>query len=804
MRDLSNFSDWQKIDLHIHTDKSNETKDNDYKGIFSVSTLKEKLRDNNVSIFSLTDHNIINVEAYKEYVNMYQASAKDPFPLIGFEADILHRDRTYHALLIFEKDIVKNKEFIQTCAEKVEELYKDIPDKKKRKTTFETIIEKFDKNEFLFIVHSGNHKSIIDAYRQDIKEAQERILIFENIGVEQGKEDKIRKFNAGFQEHLQNYFKAENYVPYIDFSDNHYIEKYPCKGKDENNIHQFFYIKGIQNYESLRLAFIDPTIRILNDKKKNDLDRHLSIRTYIKELVIENTILKSDKETSIKASTFKFSPHLNVIIGGRSSGKSLLIDILGKKLTGIQKEEYSSTYNYDDSSQVKSNKDSSYVKQISIINPYLIYLKQNSIVTFFMNKDLSSLAKKSNKEEEYNSLQTKFYEIRKELSDKAKDLSDLYEDIISTLKNAQYKIYKIDLESLQLTGWSFKGFSTDVVDCNFGDKEKILENILDNIEIFQKDTFWQLTEDDIRKIQDFIELINSKKKILREKKSSYLIRKKFNSKISALLQRKNTEISDNTAKKQNSTDNIKNLIGQAKYRFQRFYTLKKLCDILENFKLYRKLSIELNDGIKIVKETLDMPEEHTFGKILLCDVLTVDGKENLYLAFNKFPEVKNKIPFRKKLENVLGSVYKSYDNPKDSLIYSDGSSSKMNSPGLNSEQYLKSILSNDNVQIIIIDQPEDNLGSTFITKSENSLVDIIRNEKFKKQIFLATHNASIVVFGDAESIIYAQNDGNEISYSPILIENNNTKQIICDNLDGGYEVFDNRRKKYNIKKLEGE
>jgi hypothetical protein len=108
------------------------------------------------------------------------------------------------------------------------------------------------------------------------------------------------------------------------------------------------------------------------------------------------------------------------------------------------------------------------------------------------------------------------------------------------------------------------------------------------------------------------------------------------------------------------------------------------------------------------------------------------------------------------------------------------------------------------VQIIIIDQPEDNLGSTFITKSENSLVDIIRNEKFKKQIFLATHNASIVVFGDAESIIYAQNDGNEISYSPILIENNNTKQIICDNLDGGYEVFDNRRKKYNIKKLEGE
>jgi predicted metal-dependent phosphoesterase TrpH len=63
------YSDWLRIDLHIHTDKSKETKTNDYKGNFDVPTLKAKLIENQVGIFSLTDHNIINVEAYEEYYN---------------------------------------------------------------------------------------------------------------------------------------------------------------------------------------------------------------------------------------------------------------------------------------------------------------------------------------------------------------------------------------------------------------------------------------------------------------------------------------------------------------------------------------------------------------------------------------------------------------------------------------------------------------------------------------------------------------------------------------------------------------
>ena len=63
------YSNWLKIDLHIHSNFSDKTKDRDYKGVFSVETLKQKLIENDVAIFSITDHNIINVEAYRKYYN---------------------------------------------------------------------------------------------------------------------------------------------------------------------------------------------------------------------------------------------------------------------------------------------------------------------------------------------------------------------------------------------------------------------------------------------------------------------------------------------------------------------------------------------------------------------------------------------------------------------------------------------------------------------------------------------------------------------------------------------------------------
>ena len=104
---LNNYSDWLKIDLHIHTNKSNLVKPNDYDGAFDLAVLKQKLIENEVKIFSLTDHNIINIEAYKKYYDTYVDG--DPVLLVGCEFDIKVKQEddtylTYHTLLIFDEN----------------------------------------------------------------------------------------------------------------------------------------------------------------------------------------------------------------------------------------------------------------------------------------------------------------------------------------------------------------------------------------------------------------------------------------------------------------------------------------------------------------------------------------------------------------------------------------------------------------------------------------------------------------------------------------------------------------------------
>ena len=77
------ISRWQKIDLHIHTDKSKLTKSGDYNGTFSVEQLAEKIVQNNVDMISLTDHNIINCDAYKEILEINEFET-----LVGVELDV--------------------------------------------------------------------------------------------------------------------------------------------------------------------------------------------------------------------------------------------------------------------------------------------------------------------------------------------------------------------------------------------------------------------------------------------------------------------------------------------------------------------------------------------------------------------------------------------------------------------------------------------------------------------------------------------------------------------------------------------
>ena len=94
---------------------------------------------------------------------------------------------------------------------------------------------------------------------------------------------------------------------------------------------------------------------------------------------------------------------------------------------------------------------------------------------------------------------------------------------------------------------------------------------------------------------------------------------------------------------------------------------------------------------------------------------------------------------------------------------------------------------------IIIDEPEGHLDSLLIA---NYLVDLIKQTKNNRQIIFATHNANLVVNGDADLIYYLEMgvDG-KTKYTPLTLEDINNRQKLIS-LEGGHEAFNKRENKY--------
>jgi len=99
---------------------------------------------------------------------------------------------------------------------------------------------------------------------------------------------------------------------------------------------------------------------------------------------------------------------------------------------------------------------------------------------------------------------------------------------------------------------------------------------------------------------------------------------------------------------------------------------------------------------------------------------------------------------------------------------------------------------------LIIDQPEDNLDNTSVY---NILVPYFKKAKQRRQIFLITHNANLVINTDSEQIIIASMERQAntcpiISYRVKSLESG--KEEICKILEGGTAAFKMREEKYDL------
>lgn len=103
------------------------------------------------------------------------------------------------------------------------------------------------------------------------------------------------------------------------------------------------------------------------------------------------------------------------------------------------------------------------------------------------------------------------------------------------------------------------------------------------------------------------------------------------------------------------------------------------------------------------------------------------------------------------------------------------------------------VLSQQNNDVIIIDQPEDDLDNQTIY---DDVIKLVRKLKPSTQFIFATHNANIPVLGDADQVICCAYQDNKVTTSSGSIDNKKTQDHIVTIMEGGKEAFEKRKQVY--------
>jgi len=182
---------------------------------------------------------------------------------------------------------------------------------------------------------------------------------------------------------------------------------------------------------------------------------------------------------------------------------------------------------------------------------------------------------------------------------------------------------------------------------------------------------------------------------------------------------------------------------------------------------YKEISENYNDFIQIYKD------ENILKNIL---------NENQVVDFKR--------RFSENLEDLL--TFK-VENKID--IQYNGKSLDKHSLGQRASALILFLLAQRENDVLIIDQPEDDLDNQTIY---DEVIKELKKIKGNMQFIFATHNANIPVLGDSEKVVSCSYDEKKITVHSGTIDNHQTQRFIVDIMEGGDEAFNRRKKIYSI------
>jgi hypothetical protein len=163
--------------------------------------------------------------------------------------------------------------------------------------------------------------------------------------------------------------------------------------------------------------------------------------------------------------------------------------------------------------------------------------------------------------------------------------------------------------------------------------------------------------------------------------------------------------------------------------------------------------------------------------------------ENAVKLFGSNPEIFSNF-FEKNLKDLL-----IYQPPNKFTIRYHGVEILEHSLGQRASALILFVLGQRDNDVVIIDQPEDDLDNQTIYED---VIKLLRGLKPNVQFIFATHNPNIPVLGDAEQILACSSEDGKITVLAGGLDDPPQQHRIVSIMEGGKEAFEKRREIYQI------
>lgn len=773
-----------KIDLHIHSaySKAKDGQKVEENTLNNVPILVQGLRDNQVEMCAITDHDTFDYDIYSE---LKKEESKDNciqkvLPGIEFSVEFIE-GKVIHIVTIFDDrddEKVRNIQNImingkgKTCYKKTKEAY--------TKSDYFDILSEIN-IDFIMIAHqkktpSSQHKPHANDVMSLGKEVFNELVFMDYFDAYEFRNKKNEIYNKIYS--FEN--SMEEKLRFLTGSDCHRWKYYPYTEENEKTEFKYTYIKSLPSFKGLAMAVTDHHRIELENSFYNPNEK------YVKEVIIE-----IDGEKNI----IPLSKGINVVIGDNSVGKSLFLNAITGNCKKIDRRLYAGYEKYMEKNKLKfgtiiSEEDIFRFNQQGEIRSIFDEdgLKPDKYLSNFYPNEINSAKYRSVVDAE---IQRMYKAIEKKFS---------YDDAIKKLPKFQIPTEDTDDKSITFID-NVKKNETKELQMLVDSFEKTIDDM--NQLLKSK----ALMDNDRKHIQTTIEmfrLMNEKyRKVLNEQKLENEKINIFNTYIKSYKTKYSRKITDEQA-------------VFSDYVEQKEVAIESMAEILVAQK-------ELEYFESDISETIIVPESNPVDKYRFISKLQIEKIDNKYVTeviksvikrgknintkeitelelkdmIKKYPNEDGVAPFdvlKSKIASRLDADFK----VRNTIVEENMDVYEEVSAGFDAQMYF-TLLSGEmrDKGIYIIDQPEDHISQKAI---KDFVLDQFRRMGQQRQVIMVTHNPQFIVNLDVDNVIYlSKNDGKfTIQSGALEFENEqySVLRIVADNIEGGLQTIQGRMKRY--------